>query len=364
MKAMTRHSIYPMILAGVVFLLASCDKTIHEYPGPADTVAVVELNVDRAPLRYYKELFYDEDGEYSETVLEPDFAEGYTASGQLAMRMITELYRLPSSGARINKGELVSRRVVSVERLMEAPQDTLQFHVPEGNYRLLAWADYVPKEDLADWHFDTGQLDAVEENVDHHPRDNHHKNSAAGTFSFAVDAGEGGRMSVLHDGSRSGRADDGLVPVYLERTSGRLRLVATDLQTFLDGGNSLDDIKVKIVYSQYVSAGYNVDTQTPNRFVATRTMETVPSEPYGDGTVQLAYDYVLASDAKEDNVLVDIFLYKDDTEINHYQNITVPLMRNMETVVKGPFLTKKIGSGDIGIDDGFDDEIVVVIPDA
>ena len=48
---------------------------------------------------------------------------------------------------------------------------------------------------------------------------------------------------------------------------------------------------------------------------------------------------------------------------NHYQNIDVPLYRNRETVIKGPFLTKTIGSGDIGIDDDFDNEHVVVIPD-
>ena len=30
---------------------------------------------------------------------------------------------------------------------------------------------------------------------------------------------------------------------------------------------------------------------------------------------------------------------------------------------EGPFLTKTIGSGDIGIDDDFDNEHVVVIPD-
>lgn len=73
---------------------------------------------------------------------------------------------------------------------------------------------------------------------------------------------------------------------------------------------------------------------------------------------------MLASDRREDHVLVDVFVYDGNgKEINHYQNIDVPLYRNRETVIKGPFLTKTIGSGDIGIDDDFDNEHVVVIPD-
>lgn len=94
-----------------------------------------------------------------------------------------------------------------------------------------------------------------------------------------------------------------------------------------------------------------------------RTMETTPTTVLGDGSVLLAYDYVLTSSDKEDHVLVDVFIYANDQELNHYQNITIPLQRNRETVVKGPFLTKEIGSGDIGIDDDFDGGFEVVIPD-
>ena len=149
----------------------------------------------------------------------------------------------------------------------------------------------------------------------------------------------------------------------MERAEGRFRLWATDLQDFLNGGNNIEDLRIKIIYKQYISAGYNVDTETPNRFVQTRTMETTPTTVPGDGSILLAYDYVLTSSDREDHILVDIFIYKGEEELNHYQDITIPLQRNHETVVRGPFLTREIGSGDIGIDDNFDDEFVVVIPD-
>lgn len=347
-----------------MLLATSCDATIHEYPGKGESLVVVELNVDRTPPQYYKELVYDQDGNRSETELAPELSQTYTADERLCMRIITELYEVASTESRTNTGRLVARREIAVERLMEAPQDTLQFRVPEGRYRALSWADYAPQSNVSDWHFETGSLDAVLVKVEHKPQVNHHKSSAAGSSDFAIDfaADRQGAPILLRSG-RATRADDGSIPVYLERASGRFRLWATDLQEFLASGKRIEDLDVRIIYKQYVSAGYNVDTQTPNAFVESRTMETSPSTVEADGSVLLAYDYVLTSSDREDHVLIDVFLYEDGQELNHYQDIEVPLWRNRETVIKGPFLTRSVGSGDIGIDEGFDDEFVVVIPD-
>lgn len=361
---MNLRSIYPATVCGIVLLATSCDATIHEYPGKGESLVVVELNVDRTPPQYYKELVYDQDGNRSETELAPELSQTYTADERLCMRIITELYKVASTESRTNTGRLVARREIAVERLMEAPQDTLQFRVPEGRYRALSWADYAPQSDVSDWHFETGSLDAVLVKVEHKPQVNHHKSSAAGSSDFAIDfaADRQGAPILLRSG-RATRADDGSIPVYLERASGRFRLWATDLQEFLASGKRIEDLDVRIIYKQYVSAGYNVDTQNPNAFVESRTMETSPSTIEADGSVLLAYDYVLTSSDREDHVLIDVFLYEDGQELNHYQDIEVPLWRNRETVIKGPFLTRSVGSGDIGIDEEFDDEFVVVIPD-
>ena len=364
MTKMNKHYIYTLMVSGFVILLASCDRTIHEYPTPGESVVYLELNTDRTPPQYYKELTYDNQGGHTETELDPTLSEPYTPNEQLSMRLIAELYKLESSEDRIDKGTLVARRIITVDRLMEAPQDTLQFHVPAGIYRALTWADYSLKDNTTDWHFKTATLNAVEVDIDHKPRDNHHKNSAAGTCNFSVDfdLSKSGSPMILSK-TKATPAPDHVVPVQLERAVGRFRLWATDLQDFLNSGNRVEDLRVQIIYKQYVSAGYNVDTETPNRFVQTRTTETTPSTIPGDGSILLAYDYVLTSSDKEDHVLVDVFIYEGDKELNHYQNITIPLQRNRETVIKGPFLTTEIGSGDIGIDDEFDDEFVVVIPD-
>ncbi len=361
---MNKRPTYHLLVSALVFLLSSCDKTIHVYPKETEALILLELNTDRTAPRYYKEVTYDHNGDHEETELETNLSDTYTPDERLSMRLVTELYKLDSPEDRIDKGTLVTRRIVTVDRLMEAPQDTLQFKVPEGFYRALTWADYSLKDNPDDWHFKTEKLDAVQADVDHKPQDNHHKNSAAGSCNFSVDFDPGkSNGPVILSETRATPATDHVVPVHLERAVGRFRLWATDLEDFLNSGNRIEDLRIQIIYKQYISAGYNVDTETPNRFVQMRTMETTPTTVPGDGSLLLAYDYVLASSDKEDRVLVDVFVYDEDKELNHYQNITIPLWRNRETVVKGPFLTRKIGSGDIGIDDDFDDEIVVEIPD-
>ena len=66
---------------------------------------------------------------------------------------------------------------------------------------------------------------------------------------------------------------------------------------------------------------------------------------------------------KQTNVKIDFFFYdsviSEDTEISNWTAITVPLRRNMETIVEGRMLTTSFGTGGIGIDPGFEDEIVI-----
>lgn len=362
---MNRHHHILRWVCCAALLFAACDRTIHEYPqSDAESVVLIELNVDRLPPRYYKELHYDDNGNYIEIAQAPDHSDPYMADERLTMRVIVELYRLSTPTARVEQGTLVERREVFVERLKEAPQDTVQFLVPAGTYRALTWADYVPTNNMQDWHFTTAALNTILVDANHHPRDNHHKSSAAGSCNFSVDFDQSSMGApVLLEDTRATRVDNNVVPVGLQRASGRYRIWATDLEEFLNSGKRIEDLRVRIVYKQYISAGYNVDTETPNQFVATHTIETAPTTLPGDGTVLLAYDYVLTSTDRENKVLADLFIYENDTELNHYQNITIPLYRNRETVIKGPFLTREVGSGDIGIDDGFDDETVVVIPD-
>ena len=42
-------------------------------------------------------------------------------------------------------------------------------------------------------------------------------------------------------------------------------------------------------------------------------------------------------------------------------NVDIPLRRNRETVIRSRFLTRNLGDGGLGVDEGFDDEYVIVV---
>ena len=205
----------------VSLFVTACDKTIHQYPESEKTWVMVELNADRTPPVYYKELTYDAEGESSINDLEPVLSGNYTADERLCLRFVVELYKMPGATDDVNKGNLA-----------------------DGIYKVLAWADYVPKEEPADWHFSTDKLDAVRANVSHKPLDNHHKNSAAGNCDFIVDSSrddKAGPVRLSGNDASGAAADDRMVSVYMERASGRFRLWATDLQEFRKKRTAVDD---------------------------------------------------------------------------------------------------------------------------
>ena len=135
-------------------------------------------------------------------------------------------------------------------------------------------------------------------NLNHVPENNHQKNSGAGFTDFSVDftRDEEGLPQAANQ-TRAAK-DNRLIPVYLKRPAGRFRLWATDYQEFLQNGHRAEDLTVRIIYKQYVSAGYDVSMQEPNAFIETRVMETTPGRVAADGTMLLAYDYVLTSDTQ------------------------------------------------------------------
>ena len=115
-----------------------------------------------------------------------------------------------------------------------------------------------------------------------------------------------------------------------------------------------------IIYKQYISMAYNALEQTTCQWISTRRMETRPSVVDETGHVCLAYDYILVDNDEENHVLADFyFLDADGNELTHTTDVDIPLWRNRETVIRSRFLTRNIGEGGVGIDEGFDGEFVV-----
>lgn len=364
---------YPILIESILLagLLAGCDATIHQYPEPEEARLdfVVQLNCDRTPPPFYKEIRYDASGNRTENLLEAEASPAYLPNDLLDLRFVVEVRdrnRTDAEGTPLT----VARRELTVDNDALPPQAELHFDLPAGgDYTAVSWCDYVLASTQEDWHFDTSTLDFIEVNLENTPRELHHKNSGTGYTDFRLN--EAGRVSVTYSQTVTraqgvqtrSEETDGLVPVYMNRPAGRLRLYTDDLAEFLQTGQDIESVQVVILYKQFVSSAYNALQQAPCQWVSTRRTETHPSVVNETGNVCLAYDYILADSEDETHVLADFYFFDaEGNELSHTTNVDVPLRRNRETVIRGNFLTQDIGKGgDVSIDEDFDGEHVVEI---
>lgn len=338
---------YPKIILLSV-LLFSC---IHEDMSSCKSSIALEINTDPSPTKYYKHVVYDDKGNFETIDLNPDFAIDPNIGIDYDKRFIVEVYRNPiSRSAPADKP--ITRQTITTSSDSKDQPANFNIEVPTGEYSTLIWCDYVPKNSAAnDWYFKTETLFEVSENLDCAVTDNNLKESYSHNNEFTIKPGQYQQQHIN---------------VTANRVSGRYRVMANDLEDFQNLGGDTVGLRVKVVYQQFVSIGYNVATQQPNKFIQSRSYITTPMniEIQGINKFQLSHDLILASTGKEDFIMADIYVFdKNDKNINHYTDIKIPLMRNMETIISGPFLTQKKGDGGIGIDDNFDNEHVVIIKD-
>lgn len=349
-----------------LLLFCSCDPTIHQYPENEKSEVVLQLNIDRTPPRYYKEVIYDKKWNKEIREIDSTFAAPYTPANDHAIRVVVDLYKPESSNLQeiiSAQTPLVERHVIQVPNNSLPPQDTIVTHLPDGKYRVLAWADYVQKDRLINTYFNADSLIKVRSILEPYPTYIHNRSSATGLQTFGIDftSCQEGYPILPSTGLQSSR----IVPIAMTRPSGRYRLVATDYTDFVNEGGNLQNATVKVVYKQYIATGYDVSKQTPNEFVNTYSFTTylLQESPNATGELTLMLDYVLTDSTKEDNILVDfIFVDSQGVEINRCLNIEIPLKRNKETIVKGPFLARKVDNGgQVTIDEKFEGEHIINI---
>ncbi len=354
-----------IIALGVLGLFTSCDPTIHEYPNPGKSQVIIEPHIDRNPPLYYKEVSYDENWNRSVRDLDPLPAEAYAPGEDYAVRLILDIYKcnLNRTTSSVRQEQLVDRRVVELDRLALPPQDTIHSYLLDGNYCVLAWADYVRKGEVKNTYYTADMLTNVRADITNYPADTYLRSAAAGLQSFNLDLNLGaeGYPVIPGVGVQTSRT----IPVMLSRPLGRYKIIATDYNAFVQDGGNLRGATVKVVYKQYVSVGYDVSLQEPNDFINTYDFRTSlwQGEVNAQGEFALFGDYLFTSSNKEDHIIADFcFFDANGVEISRCSNVEIPLKRNGETVVKAPFLTKKLDNGgQVSIDEKFEGEHVVEI---
>lgn len=333
------------MLVVLLLTLVGCDKTIHEYPAGHTLRLTVECSVDMSDPEYFVTVECDPETGTSTVVRTQNMELNNTRFTEpVCLRYVIDLYRVTSSHS-----VFVERKVLFADVDDPNPQAIATFDVEAEHYHVLVWCDYVQDAIRESWYYNTDNLLSIRYSdvpvVDNNDKD-------VFTNMLDVDLSEYYYAEGEHE------------LVYgldLQRPKGRFKCITTDMDDYILGGGSIDNIIAKVTYTQYVSAGYNVEEQKPNYFEPTRTF-TTNAKIDAHGKLELCYDYVFVN-GKQTNVKIDFFFYdsviSEDTEISHWTAITVPLRRNMETIVEGRMLTTSFGTGGIGIDPGFEDEIVI-----
>ena len=332
--------------------LVGCDKTIHEYPGTQDISITVRCSVDLTPPSYFTSVECDPETGTSYVVrAQSAEAFGTRFTEPVCLRYVIDLYRMGPSHS-----EFVERRVLFADVEDPNPQAIATFNVSASKYKVLVWCDYVQDEVREAWYYNTDDLRKITYSdvpvVDNNDKD---------VFTNMLDVDltdyyyQEGQFDLTYD-------------IDLERPKGRYKCISTDVDDYVKNGADPEDITAVVMYTQYVSAGYNVEEQKPNYFEPTRTFVT-RARFDEKGQLELCYDYVFVN-GKQTNVKLNLFFYRGEVtigpdgiplgdEISHWTGIVVPLKRNMETIIEGRMLTTNFGTGGFGIDPDFEDEIVI-----
>lgn len=339
-----------------VFTFISCDRTIHEYPIPSKSLVILEFNADRTPPPYYKKVVFDEKYHSVVTKLDETPSLPYQLKKGYQMRITAEIYD--------ETGNVVERRVVTRPYDALPPQDTIHMYLPNGKYKVAAFADYIKENEVKDWHYLTKDLTHIGTDLLSYPQNAHLRSCSVGTENFIIDftlTSEGYPVSAT-DAHRV--IKDRKIPIYMERPNARYWLKAIDYGNYLLSGNKIEDLTVKIIYTQFAAVGYNVAEHRPNKFGANYSVNVKPEVYISSDhkTISLALDYIFTSWSEENVVVANFYIYDHGKQISHINDVHIPLLRNHETLLEGYFLTKSYGKDEgIQIDENFDGEFIIKI---
>ena len=273
--------------------------------------------------------------------------------------------------------------------------------IPEGNYMLRVWADYVDAGKVDDKYYLTENFSSITVAEPYE-----------GDTDFR-DAFEGSsEVSVVRVGANAEKTH---VKVDMQRPLAKFQFLATDFYDLVtkamekymsskeyadylqtrrtqqmsgttdaecqfevtstdnlpdDGtkapwdptkapGFNPEDYKIVFYYNSYLPTEYNLITGKPTD-AKMGMMFSSSLQPLNEDEALIGFDYVIVNGV-ESSVTLQVALYAPDGELMSLSNpVVVPVVRGKVTTVRGKFLTLTTGGG-IGIDPGFDGEFNLVI---
>lgn len=303
--------------------LVSCSGSSDEPEGYGSAPVVVSIQLDTAMVAYQ----------------EMDVDSRATDACDLRCQVVA--YPVNSSGS-LDALPVAQSTVIFNSK---GQQGECRMVLPSGNYRLLAWADYVDRGSLVDKYYVTSNLGDITFK-DRYVGNTDNRNAYMGGVDVNFQVRQGDTATVIRP------------TLSLRSVMGKVKFISTDYNAFLE---KQQNVRILVAYTGFLPSHFSVPRGVP--FDASTGINFISSisdiDTSGDGQATLGFDYVMVN-GEESSVTMALGLYDDDGKlVGQTTNINVPIKRGGLTVVKGHFLTMSSGGGGIGIDPSFEGDINV-----
>ena len=349
--------------------MTSCCETIHEYPDEGRAAVSLTMNVRNLAPEIYTVVDYTIDNTNpgifgidewrsleSRTFDAPQFERYYLGENKIAsnewnLRLVWEIYYGSNEEVRIGRGDLIERKVQLIDAAIELPSYTTEIELPAGTYTLLAWADYVPIGTEEDHFYDTQIMSAIKSDLvlRENCQDNDLRDCFARTYEFRIE-----NVKYLGEPRH--------YETTLTRPQGRYVVLATDYKDYLDLSNiPVEQNNVDCFYPTFLNVGYSIPEARPNLSASQIGYKFTPMRYVFDEKemVSLGDDYSFVN-GKESHLILNLTVMNPQgNEISKNENIDIPIYPDKLTIVLGRFLANSGNSGGLGIDDKFENEIVI-----
>lgn len=333
-----RRFLYLIILVATVFLNA-CD--VHEWPEkPKDIGFNLELVFDTY---MGEENYYYDNGVVSR------------ASDSHDMRYIVRAY--PVNGNDMVGNEPVAEWIYSRGNVTVGDDYgySTQYFLPEGQYRLMAWADFVDAGSVSHKYYNYDNFNSIVLHGSHKANTDYR------------DGFSGGADLVL-ESTIQGDVEMQNVVINMKRPFAKYTFVATDLKEFIEKemlqGHEdarLQDYTVMFIYPMYMPNTYNLFT---DKAVNSTTGIQFKSKltPLNETEAAMGFDYVVINDDPDAKVTVSVGVFdKQGNQLAMSPSFNIPLQRSVNSIIRGRFLMKE-SDGGISIDPGFNGDHNIVLP--
>lgn len=212
---------------------------------------------------------------------------------------------------------------------IRSSSSSVSVKLPKGNYHLVAWADYLPKDVAKDMYFESqyaNRRSLLDRNK--YIADDSQKMVFCGVSDFEVDE------------------DKEFVKIALEPQMGQYKLLATDTANYNVG-------RVQITYPEGIPATIYSD--------ATANCEKWKGLTYNakfkDNVITFDNIFVLSDEAE---IVLDIEVYDDkDVKRSEVKGAKLKILKGKKKVYQGKLYT--LSSGGMNIKTDFDNEIIITL---